>query len=159
LEEILPLIRAATNEPVSWVGHAPDSVRAQLAERYGIRMVGFVDDIRPIVQDAACFVVPLRVGGGTRLKILDAWAMGKAVVSTAVGCEGLDAVDGENILVRDDPHEFASAVVDVLNDAQLRGRLEIAGRVTAETTYDWNRIYDKMIGAYLAILTPAHQNL
>src|SRR5213082_4323309 len=86
-------------------------------------------------SDAACYVVPLRVGGGTRLKILDAWAMGKAVVSTSVGCEGLAAEDGRNILIRDDPDGFAQAVCAVLRDAALRQRLGAGGRRTVELQY------------------------
>jgi len=84
--------------------------------------------------------VPLRVGGGTRLKILDAWAMGKAIVSTSVGCEGLAAEDGVNILIRDDPKDFAEAVVSVLKDKTLRERLGAAGRRTVEQKYSWDVI-------------------
>jgi glycosyltransferase involved in cell wall biosynthesis len=104
------------------------------------------------VHEAACYVVPLRVGGGTRLKILDAWAMGKAVVSTSVGCEGLDARDGENILVRDDPAEFAAAVRRVLEDDALRARLGEGARRTAEEVYEWEVIGRSMTREYLALL-------
>jgi glycosyltransferase involved in cell wall biosynthesis len=91
-EEILPRVRAAGQRaPVRWVGRAPDEARREYRARYGVELTGYVPDIRPLVHDAACYVVPLRVGGGTRLKILDAWAMGKAVVSTSIGCEGLAA--------------------------------------------------------------------
>src|SRR5439155_1395282 len=88
--------------------------------RYGVELTGYVEDVRPYVRAAACYIVPLRVGGGTRLKILDAWAMGKAVVSTSIGCEGLVAEDGRNILIRDDPDGFAQAVRAVLQDERLR---------------------------------------
>ena len=116
-EEILPLVRARDERvKVTWVGRAKPDVIASYAKR-GIELTGHVDDIRPYVGSAACYVVPLRIGGGTRLKILDAWAMGKAVVSTSVGCEGLDAVDGQNILIRDDPAAFAAAVMMVLRDS------------------------------------------
>src|SRR5690606_7086949 len=113
-EEILPRIRRTTNVAVTWVGRAPTSVIDECSRKYGIRLTGYVEDIRPFVESAACYVVPLRIGGGTRLKILDAWAMGKAVVSTSVGCEGLQAVDRENILIRDDADAFASSVVELL---------------------------------------------
>ena len=92
-------------------------------------------------------IVPLRVGGGTRLKILDAWAMGKAVVSTSVGCEGLDAIDDVNMLVRDDPVAFASAVASVLRDPALRRRLGAAGRETVMRSYSWDVIGDGMRSA------------
>jgi glycosyltransferase involved in cell wall biosynthesis len=96
--------------------------------------------------------VPIRVGGGTRLKILDAWAMGRAIVSTAVGCEGLEAIDGENILIRDDPGEFADAVIAVLRDPALRRRLGAAGRATAERVYAWDVIGDRLRCSYDEVL-------
>ena len=97
--------------PVTWIGRASPEQRADYRARYGIELTGYVDDVRPLLRDAACHIVPLRVGGGTRLKILNSWAMGKAVVSTSIGCEGLAAVDGDNILIRDEPADFAAAVL------------------------------------------------
>jgi polysaccharide biosynthesis protein PslH len=152
-EKITPLIRARGVTPsVTWVGRAPEAVREAYARDYGFRLTGYVEDIRPFVNGAACFVVPLLTGGGTRLKILDAWAMGKAVVSTSVGCEGLAARDGENILIRDDPAAFADAVVAVLQDEDLRRRLGAGARVTATTVYDWEVIGRSLEREYLALL-------
>ncbi|MHB1296943.1 MAG: glycosyltransferase family 4 protein [Gemmatimonadaceae bacterium] len=140
-DDILPRVRAlAPATDVRWIGRADDIDRERVWSESLVELTGYVDDIRPLVREAACFVVPLRVGGGTRLKILDAWAMGKAVVSTSVGCEGLQAVDGRNILIRDDPQEFAEAVVQVLGDQALRARLGAAGRRTVEETYSWDVI-------------------
>jgi polysaccharide biosynthesis protein PslH len=153
-QDILPQIRATGVDPaVTWIGQAPDQAREELSTRYGIALTGYVDDVRPYVQDAACYIVPLRIGGGTRLKILDAWAMGKAIVSTSIGCEGLDAVDGENILVRDEPADFAAAVKAVLEDVNLRKHLAEGARKTAATTYDWEAISGKMIGEYTRLLS------
>ncbi len=122
--EILPLLRRKVpGIEFTWVGRCDAAVRGEFERSYGMRLTGYVDDIRPYVRKAACYVVPLRVGGGTRLKILDAWAMGKAVVSTSIGCEGLEAVDGENILIRDTPGEFAAAIRQVLSDEALRRRI------------------------------------
>jgi len=95
--------------------------------------------------------VPLRAGGGTRLKILTSWAMGKPVVSTSLGCEGLAAVDGDNILIRDDPRSFADAVRQVLGDPALGRTLGEHGRTTAERLYSWDVIGRQMIGAYFAL--------
>ena len=151
-EEILPLVRARDEHvKVAWVGRAKPDVIARYATR-GVELTGHVDDIRPYVGGAACYVVPLRIGGGTRLKILDAWAMGKAVVSTSVGCEGLDAVDGQNILIRDDPAAFAAAVTMVLRDSGLRGSLERNARATAEQKYSWNVIGETMRRVYGDVL-------
>jgi glycosyltransferase involved in cell wall biosynthesis len=152
-DEILPKIRAAGGvTPVRWVGRAPDTLRREYRDRYAVELTGYVADVRPYMRDAACYVVPLRVGGGTRLKILDAWAMGKAVVSTSVGCEGLAAEDGRNILVRDDPASFAQAVCAVLGDDALRLRLGLEGRRTVERLYSWERIGDSLLPRYVSLV-------
>jgi glycosyltransferase involved in cell wall biosynthesis len=111
------------------------------------------------MRAAACHIVPLRAGSGTRLKILNSWAMGKPVVSTSIGCEGLAAVDGENILIRDDPREFASAILRVLDDPGLAQRLGERGRVTAERLYSWDVIGRDMIDTYLAVANIGISNL
>lgn len=152
-EAVLPLVRRQHPElSVTWIGRAPDNVRQEYETEHGVRLTGYVDDIRPHVNRAACYVVPLRVGGGTRLKILDAWAMGKAVVSTSVGCEGLDARDGENILIRDTPEAFAEAVDAVLRDSVLREHLQRNARATAESVYDWSVIGEFVLTAYRSLL-------
>lgn len=153
-EEILPLVRQVHPDiEVTWVGRAPEDVKREYQSRYGIELTGYVDDVRPYVARASCCVVPIRVGGGTRLKILDAWAMGKAVVSTSIGCEGLEARDGENILIRDTPEAFAEGVNAILQDSALRMYLEQNSRATAEEIYDWRVIGESMITRYLQVLT------
>ena len=150
--DVLPHLRAAGyHGPVRWIGRASVEQQRDYAERYGIELTGYVEDVRPMLREAACHVVPLRVGGGTRLKILNSWAMGKPVVSTSVGCEGLAAADGENILIRDEPAAFAEAVLGVLNDATLGRRLGAGGRATAERLYGWNVVGERMVDAYLAL--------
>jgi len=152
--EILPHIRASgCAVPVQWIGSASVEQQRHYRERYGVELSGYVDDVRPMMRDAACHVVPLRAGSGTRLKILNAWAMGKAVVSTTIGCEGLAAIDGENILIRDDPKDFADAVVKVLGDHELRSRLGRRGRAAAEQLYSWEVIGENMTATYLALAT------
>lgn len=147
--EILPRVRdRGCDATVRWVGHASPEDQALFRNRHGIEMTGYVDDVRPYFRSAACFVVPLRVGGGTRLKILDAWAMGKAVVSTTVGCEGLEAIDGENILIRDTPADFADAVHAVCTDSSLRRQLGSRARATAERFYGWDTLGEQMIAMY-----------
>lgn len=149
LQDIWPDIRAAyPAATLQLIGQTPEEDRARYERVSGVACLGFVPDVRPHVAEAGCCVVPLRVGGGTRLKILDAWAMGKAVVSTSLGCEGLETVDGDNILVRDDPKDFARAVVDVLSDAGLRNKLERNARKTAERRYSWDSIGERLRAAY-----------
>lgn len=153
LAEIWPHIRAAVpSATLRIIGKSPAADRARFDAVAGVASLGLVPDIRPHLAEAACCVVPLRVGGGTRLKILDSWAMGKAVVSTSLGCEGLAAVDGENILVRDDPRAFGEAVVSVLTDARLRERLERNARQTVEQRYSWDMIGERLRAAYHEII-------
>ena len=151
-DEILPQVRAArTGVPVRWIGSASTEQRRYYFERYGVEVTGYVADVRPYMREAACHIVPLRAGGGTRLKILNSWAMGKAVVSTSVGCEGLAAEAGENILIRDDPTDFANAILAVLDDDELRRRLGERGRATVEQLYSWEVIGHDLIERYLRV--------
>jgi len=150
--EILPHLRAVNpHVPVRWVGSASPAQQRRYGAEFGVEITGYVDDVRPFMHDAACHVVPLRAGGGTRVKILNSWAMGKPVVTTSIGCEGLEAVDGENVLIRDDPKAFAQAVLAVLDDDALRRRLGRAGRATAERLYSWDRIGEGLIDTYLTL--------
>jgi glycosyltransferase involved in cell wall biosynthesis len=139
--EILPRIRQA--EPaasLSIVGRAPTPGVRKLAEDHGVQVTGRVDDVRPHVAEASVYVVPLRIGGGTRLKIFEAMSMGKAVVSTAIGAEGLPVSDGHDIVISDDPARFADAVVRLMRDAQQRTALEHAARRLMVDHYDWSAV-------------------
>lgn len=139
--EILPLIRA--EEPdvtLSIVGRAPTPAVRRLAADAGILVTGRVDDVRPYVRDAAVYVVPLRIGGGTRLKIFEAMAMAKAVVSTAVGAEGLPVTPGEHLLLAEEPRAFARAVVRLMRDLERRRSIEQAARALVVERYDWSAV-------------------
>jgi glycosyltransferase involved in cell wall biosynthesis len=103
----------------------------------GVTIVGAVDDLRPYLSRAAVVVVPLRLGSGTRLKILESWAMARPVVSTALGAEGLESVSGKHLLIADDPAEFAAAVVRILNEPELAAKLGAAGRSLVSGSYSW----------------------
>lgn len=156
--EVLPLLRRRhPGASVRWVGRASEAQVARYGRRHGVVLTGYVPDVRPHVHRAACVVAPLLAGGGTRLKILDAWAMGKAVVATSIGCEGLAAANGENILIRDDPRSFADAVAQVLADPALRARLGAAARRTVERTYAWEIVGRPMLARYCALAGAAEQ--
>ena len=143
--EIFPSIRAEEPEvTLSIVGRAPTPAVARLAQDAGITVTGRVEDVRPHISESAVYVVPLRIGGGTRLKIFEAMAMGKAVVSTAVGAEGLPVRHGEHLLLADEPAAFATAVVRLLRDADARGRLESAARALVVEQYDWSAVADEL---------------
>lgn len=141
-QEIFPLIAAkAAQAEMKVIGRFPPAEVQAAAEREpGIKAMGWVDDIRDHVANAAVYVVPIRVGGGTRLKILDAMAMGKAIVSTTVGAEGIETTDGENILIADTPEQFAKNVLRLFSDDTLRRKLERNARRLAEERYAWQKI-------------------
>lgn len=157
---ILPhLRRSRPNISVRWVGRADPETRKKFWNDFRIELTGYVEDIRPFVHGAGCFIVPIRLGGGTRLKILDAWAMGKAVVSTRQGCEGLAAEDGKNILIRDEEEGFARAIERVLADDELRESLGQAGRKTAEELYSWDVVGGHMKVVYRRLVESSAGNV
>jgi glycosyltransferase involved in cell wall biosynthesis len=135
--EILPHIQAEVPDADLWVvGRYPSGEIRQLAGPC-IRVTGRVDDIRPFLERSSVYIVPLLSGSGTRIKIFEAMAMGKAVVSTALGAEGLPVTDGQNILIADDPRKFAGAVIRVLRDRELADRLGRGARALVEKQFTW----------------------
>jgi sugar transferase (PEP-CTERM/EpsH1 system associated) len=145
VRHVLPLIRA--EEPdvrLSIVGRAPTGAVMRLADDAGVTVTGRVDDVRPYMRDAAIYIVPLRIGGGTRLKIFEAMAMSKAVVSTTVGAEGLAVTNGRNILIADEPHAFAASVIDLIRDVERRRDLGRAARALVVEKYDWSSVAGDM---------------
>ena len=141
VEAILPRVRARVPEvSVTVVGRNPSARVRRLAAVPGVRITGTVDDVRPYVAEAAVCVVPLRVGGGTRLKIFEALAMGKAVVSTSVGAEGLPMIPGRHFVQADDAESFADAVIALVEDPGRRRALGAAGRRLVEERYSWPQV-------------------
>jgi polysaccharide biosynthesis protein PslH len=139
--ECWPLIRARVPD-ATWliVGKDPAAeVRNVASKASGITVTGTVPDVRPYLAKATVAIAPVRIGSGTRLKILEALAMRKAVVSTNLGCEGLSVVAGSHLRVADAAQAFAQAVVDVLQDAEQRMSLGNAGRGLVEANYSWRR--------------------
>jgi glycosyltransferase involved in cell wall biosynthesis len=156
VKDVLPLVAARVPAVrLTVVGMCPDSaaVRA-LASHPRVRLLGLVDDIRPHVLTAAVYVVPLRVGGGTRLKILDALSMAKAVVSTSIGCEGIDVTDGRDIVVADGAQDFAARVLELLQDRSAAARLGAAGRQLVRERYDWRVLGQRLLGVYEQATAP-----
>jgi len=158
--DIWPLIKAeiaaarfcvvGRNPPPRIIARASDS----------IIVTGRVDSVLPYLAEAAVFVVPLRIGGGTRLKIYEAMAAGKAVVSTTIGAEGLDVRHGENILIADDAESFAKSVVRLLADENEKRRLGVAAaRLAAQ--YDWAIIsqrFEDILRQAASVSTPVQIN-
>ena len=139
-DEVFPTVRRRRPDAsfrVIGPGASPEVLERQ---RNGVEIVGMVDDVNPYIDRAAVVVVPLRIGGGTRLKIVEALSKGKPVVSTRLGAEGLDVIDGKHLLLADEPQEFADQVERVLADADLARRLGAAGRALMEDRYSWGTI-------------------
>jgi polysaccharide biosynthesis protein PslH len=153
-DSILPVLRQAQPAvELHIVGNGIDDDLRALASRVpGIKLVGRVDDLRPALAAASAVIVPLRMGGGTRLKILEAMSIGRPVISTTIGAEGLDVVSGRELLIADSPEDFAAAVDRVLRDPTLTAELGANARATAERLYDWRRIHE----AAAVTLVPAH---
>jgi sugar transferase (PEP-CTERM/EpsH1 system associated) len=139
--EVLPRVRAQIPDVhFCVVGQRPHRRLGVLGTDPVVTMTGFVDDTRPYIADAAVYVVPLRMGGGTRFKILEAMAMGKPVVSTRLGAEGFPVTHGQELLLADEPEPFADAVVSLLRSPERREALGRAGRAFVEARYDWRAI-------------------
>ena len=148
-EEVLPLVRREVPGVRFYiVGRSPHRRVLRLARDPAVTVTGYVDDVRPYIAAASVYVVPLRVGGGTRLKVLEALACGKAIVSTSLGCEGLGLTPGRELVVADTPQEFARQVVELLRNPERREELGQAARRFAEERYDWRLIVPKLERVY-----------
>ncbi len=151
-EEIFPAVRSAFPEAVfQIVGRQPHPKVKRLASD-SVLVTGTVPSVADYLRDATVVIVPLRIGGGTRLKIFEAMAMGKAMVSTTIGAEGLDVHNGRDLILADTPSAFAEAIVSLLRDHGLRRRYEEAA-VSLAAQYDWSRIAQQ----FAAVLQSAVQ--
>jgi len=122
--------------------NAPDRL-LQMQSNH-IKVYGNADDIRPAVAQAAFFVVPLRSGSGTRLKILDAMAMGKVVISTTLGAEGIDCTHNENIMIANTEKEFVDTITSLQSQPERIRRIGLSARKFVENSYDWKLIGDRL---------------
>lgn len=148
-QEVLPLVRREVDDATFViVGKAPHARVQELARLPGVTVTGFVPDIRAHIAAAAVYVVPLRIGGGTRLKVLEAMAMRRGLVSTRLGCEGIPLTDGREALFADDAPGFAQAVTALLRDPARRAQLGDAGRRFVEANYGWPAITPRLKTVY-----------
>jgi polysaccharide biosynthesis protein PslH len=145
IRQILPLLQRVRPElECTFVGRSPPPDVLALTRIRGVHVTGTVDDVRPYVERAAVYVVPLRIGGGSRLKILEALAMGRAVVSTTVGAEGLNVVSGRDILIADGPEAFTDAVLRLLDEPSRCRKLGEEGRKLVEEQYGWDALAQRL---------------
>ena len=155
LKDVFPLIKdKQPNFRFTVVGGKPPPSIVQL-QSDAVQVTGYVDDVRPFMWESSVFVVPLRMGGGTRFKIVEAFAAGIPVVSTRLGAEGIPAEDGRELLLADTPAEFAAAVLRVLANPGLAESLAHAGHEYVLRHFDWAVIGEKLNRELAAVLKPA----
>jgi sugar transferase (PEP-CTERM/EpsH1 system associated) len=149
-EEVWPRIRAEVPDVHFYVvGQRPHRRLGSLREDRGVTVTGWVEDVRPHIADATVYVAPLRMGGGTRLKLLEAMAMSKPVVATRLGAEGYPVTDGRQLILADSPAEFAQVVVALLDSPARRAELGQNARTFVERRYDWRVIVPYMEQVYV----------
>ena len=148
VHEILPKIRSTCPEVrLTVIGMEPPPEILDLDNGSSVRIVGQVDDVRCYSRKSAIHLVPIRLGSGTRLKILEALAMGRAVVSTSIGAEGLDLEDGIHLFIADTAEEFARKAIMLINNPDLRERVALAGQSFVRQNYDWPRVGEALLRA------------
>lgn len=139
--EVFPLVRAQLDDvSIKIVGGDPPPEVRDLGTRPGIEVTGFVDDLEPLYASAAAQVIPLRTGGGTRLKLLESLSAGLPTVTTSIGAEGIEVADRTHVLIADEPADFADRTVELLTDDALRLSLAHTGRELVESSYSWRRL-------------------
>lgn len=150
IKEVFPLVKQGSPETKFYVvGARPPRVIQELAEHDpSIVVTGYVDDLRPLLQDSALLVVPLRSGSGMRVKILESFAWGLPIVSTTIGYEGIEVTPGQDILAADSPQEFARAALEIIRNSDLAQRISQNGRRLAEEKYDWRAVCERLNGVY-----------
>ena len=130
----------------------PREVQDLTLQVRNVQVTGYVPDPEPYLAETAVFIVPLRAGGGMRVKIVDAWSWGMPIVSTSIGAEGIEIAEGENILIGDTPEALAEAVVRVLKEPALGERLRSQGRAWVEEHYHWRNVYPAWEDIYARLI-------
>ena len=150
-QEVLPLIQAQRpGTTFAIVGQRPHPRLDVLRDKPGVVITGYVKEIRQYFAGASVYVAPLRVGGGTRLKLLEAMAMGKAIVSTTVGAEGFPVGDGQELVLADDPLDFAQKTLNLLENPGWRRELGMTGKAFAQANYGWDTLVPQLERVYKA---------
>jgi polysaccharide biosynthesis protein PslH len=150
IQKIWSLIKYKVPEAtIDFAGGGPtQTLRNKAVEDKSVQVLGFVPDIRPIVQRASVFIAPIRIGSGTKIKVLNAMAQAKPVVATTTAAEGIDVTPEENILIADDPGEFAEKVVYLLKHEKIAREIGTRARELIEKNYSWDIITENIHGIY-----------
>jgi len=153
-----PLIRQRIPRiQCSIVGSGPPESLRRFDGKDGVRVTGRVESVSDYLRRALIYIVPLQIGGGIRLKILEAMASGRAVVSTTVGCEGLDVKNGEHLFVAESWERFVDAISDAVEDRRKRTRLRENARALMEDVYDWDKVVNRQMEEYRLLLCSAQR--
>lgn len=151
IEEILPYVWQLDHDIEFWIaGATPPKQVVEFAQDPRIHVIADPESMEDVARECQISIVPLRFGGGTRIKILHAMAMGLPVVTTSLGCEGLATGDGIHLLIQDDPEKFAQSAVSLIENLELQQSLRQNGRNLVEQQYDWNAIYSVAEQQYVA---------
>ena len=147
-EQIMPRIKQSVPDvTLTVVGRDPYPGLVELSKQDpSVIVTGRVEDVRPYMDEAAVYIVPLRIGGGTRLKIYEAMAMEKPIVSTSIGAEGLPVMNGTEIVLADTPESFADAVVKLLHDRDLANTIGQCAATRVRKEFGWNTVADSFAG-------------
>ncbi|MCJ7507489.1 MAG: glycosyltransferase [candidate division Zixibacteria bacterium] len=145
-EEIYPLIKKDIPQiNLCIVGRNPSEAILKLSENdKTVEVTGTVEDVRPYMAKSEIYIVPLRIGGGTRIKIFEAMSMGLPVIATSIGAEGLDVTPDQNIIIKDSPGDFAKSIVELLEDKNKRRRIAEEGRKLVNCEHDWKKVAEKL---------------
>ncbi|HFC53228.1 MAG TPA: glycosyltransferase, partial [Gammaproteobacteria bacterium] len=152
LQQVMPLVRRRIPEATFTIVGKTDSLAVPAGLRENVTLTGFVEDLRPWVRRAGVYVVPLRVGSGTRLKLLEAMAMAKPIVSTTIGCEGVAVEHGRELLIADEARHMAQAICQLMEDRELALRLAHNARNRAVERYDWEQLGGQLLDLYQEVL-------
>ena len=156
-EKVFSLVRSSNpDSSFTVVGADPTPEVQALSSIPGVTVTGTVPDVRPWLESAEVVAVPLLSGGGTRIKILEAFAAGRPVVSTSIGAEGIDVVDREHLLKADDPSVFAQAVVELMRDRALRERLTADALTLVRERYQWSAIAERLGNLHAELVHASH---
>ena len=161
MREVMPLIKKKLPDArLTVVGRSPTPALMELGKTDpSLVITGRVDDVRPYIESSAAYIVPLRIGGGTRLKIFEAMAMEKAVVSTTVGAEGLGLTNGAELLLADEPAAFAEAVVRVLTDPSYAAELSQRAASVVRKNYGWRQVTESFVAICLNNNAESHSQI
>jgi len=142
-EHVFPRVLASQSDAILTIigKHPPDALRSFGIPARNLEITGYVDDPQPYLAETAAFVVPLLAGGGMRVKIMDGWSWRLPIVSTRIGAEGIECVDGANILLADTPVDFSAAVIALLADPAQNGKIAEGGRQWVVERYNWRTVY------------------